>query len=171
MLFLLNGFAHFLWVILKYATTYNHPQPSITTHNHPQPPTTTHNHPQPSTTTHNYSQLSTITYNHPQQPTTIHNQPQPSTTSHNQPQPSTTTHNHPQPPKNYTKNPKLITSSQDTALTGPLEQGGREGVSTTPPQSYLLMCPFLLMSPLNVLFLKDVTKNIDENQQAKSRAS
>ena len=31
--------------------------------------------------------------------------------------------------------------------------------------------PFLLMSPLNVLFLKEVTKNVHENQQAKSRAS
>ena len=47
-------------------------------------------------------------------------------------------------------------------------RGGRGGVS--PPKD-LLMYPFLLMSPLNVLFLKDVTKNIDENQQAKSRAS
>ena len=42
-------------VILKYATTHNHPQQSTTTqktiHNHPQPPkkppTTTLNHPQP----------------------------------------------------------------------------------------------------------------------------
>ena len=47
--------------------------------------------------------------------------------------------------------------------------GGGEGVSA--PQSSLLMCPFLLMSPLNALFLKDGTKTIDENQQAKSRAS
>ena len=31
--------------------------------------------------------------------------------------------------------------------------------------------PFLLMNPLNVLFLKEVTKNVNENQQAKSRAS
>ena len=54
---------------------------------------------------------------------------------------------------------------------GPPEQGrgGGEGVSA--PQSSLLMCPFLLMSPLNALFLKDGTKTIDENQQAKSRAS
>ena len=38
-------------VILTYATTHNHRQPSTTTHNHLQPPTTTqktiHNHPQP----------------------------------------------------------------------------------------------------------------------------
>ena len=38
-------------VILKYATTLNHRQPSTTTHNHLQSPTTTqktiHNHPQP----------------------------------------------------------------------------------------------------------------------------
>ena len=39
------------------------------------------------------------------------------------------------------------------------------------PQSSLLMCPFLLVIPLNVLFLKEVTSNIHENQQAKSRAS
>ena len=38
-------------------------------------------------------------------------------------------------------------------------------------QSSLLMCPFLLMSPLNVLYLKEVTNNVHENQQAKSRAS
>ena len=74
-------FIDFLWVILKYATTHSHPQPStttqITTHNHPQPPTTTqkttHNHPQlprkPPTTIHNYPE------NHPQPSTTIHNQP------------------------------------------------------------------------------------------------
>ena len=44
-----------------------------------------------------------------------------------------------------------------------------EGASATPPplppQSYLLM------RPLNVLFLKEVIKNVHENQQAKSRAS
>ena len=45
------------------------------------------------------------------------------------------------------------------------------GPPPPPPQSYLLMCPFLLMSPLKVLFLKVTTKNVDENQQAKSRAS
>ena len=39
------------------------------------------------------------------------------------------------------------------------------------PKSSLLMCPFLLMSPLNVVFLKEVTKNIYENQQTKSRAN
>ena len=31
--------------------------------------------------------------------------------------------------------------------------------------------PFFLMSPFNVLFLKNVTQNIDENQQAKSWAN
>ena len=36
-----------------------------------------------------------------------------------------------------------------------------------PPQSSLLMCPFLLMSPLNVVFLEEVIKNVHENQQAK----
>ena len=46
-------------VILKYATSHNHPQQSTTTHNHPQPPTTAHNHPQPPTITqksHNFLQ-------------------------------------------------------------------------------------------------------------------
>ena len=54
--------------------------------------------------------------------------------------------------------------------TGPLEQG--EGISALPPpeKSSLLMCPFFLASPLNVLFLKEVTKNVHENQ-VKSRAS
>ena len=35
----------------------------------------------------------------------------------------------------------------------------------------LLIGPFLLMSPFNVLFYKEVTENVHENQQAKSRAS
>ena len=61
------------WVILKYETTHNHPQPPK------KPPTTIHNHPQQPTTIHN----------HPQLPTTIRNYPK------NQPQPSTTIHNHP----------------------------------------------------------------------------
>ena len=60
-------------------------------------------------------------------------------------------------------------------FAGPQEQGGGgEGAGQKvrqPPQSSLLMCPFLLISPLNVVFLKKVTKNIDENQQVKSRAS
>ena len=42
-------------VILKYATSHNHPQPAPTSHNHPKPSTTIHNcpknHPQPSTIT------------------------------------------------------------------------------------------------------------------------
>ena len=33
-------------------------------------------------------------------------------------------------------------------------------------QSSLLMCPFLLISPLNMLFLKKVTENVHENQEA-----
>ena len=49
-------------------------------------------------------------------------------------------------------------------ISGPLKQGGQRGR----PQSSLLMCPFLLMSSLNVRFLKEVTKNVHENQQAKS---
>ena len=70
-------------VILKYATTHNHPQPSTTTHNNPQ--------------------LSTTTQNHPKQP-------QPSATTHKHPQLFTTTRNHPEPPKNYPKKPKLVTN-------------------------------------------------------------
>ena len=96
-------------IILKYATTHNHPKPSTTTHNYPQPPITIHNHPQPppksSTTTHNY----------PQPPK------KPSTTAHNHPQPPkkpppTTTHNYSQPPKNYPKKPKLVTNSYVTTI-------------------------------------------------------
>ena len=98
-------FIIFLWVIPKYATSHNHPQPSTTTHNHPQPSTTignhaqssttTHNHPQLSTTIHNYPQPSTTTHNHPQPSTTIRNHPQQPRTTHNRPKPSTITHNHP----------------------------------------------------------------------------
>ena len=46
---------------------------------------------------------------------------------------------------------------------------GAEGASAT--HNSLLICPFLLMSPLNVFYLKEVAKNAHENQQAKSRAS
>ena len=46
---------------------------------------------------------------------------------------------------------------------------GTEGALA--PQISPLMCPFLLMNPLNVLFLKEVTKYVHENQQAKPRAS
>ena len=45
------------WVILKYATTHNHPQPSAITHNHPQPATTSHNYLQPFTTIHNHPKI------------------------------------------------------------------------------------------------------------------
>ena len=77
-------------VILKYATTCNHPQPPTAIHNHPQPSKINHNHPQPSTTTHS----------HLQPPTTTQK----------------TTHNHPQPPKFYLKQPKLVTNSYITAF-------------------------------------------------------
>ena len=99
----------FLWVIPKYATSHNHPQPSTTTHNHPQPSATTRNHPQPPTTILNYPQLSTTTHNHSQPSTTIHNHPQPPTTTQNHPQPPKTIHNHPQPPtfiQNHKKDSK-----------------------------------------------------------------
>ena len=46
---------------------------------------------------------------------------------------------------------------------------GEEGTSA--PPKFSVDVPFLLMSPLNVLFLKEETKNVLENQQAKSRAS
>ena len=39
------------------------------------------------------------------------------------------------------------------------------------PPKFSVDVPFFADEPLNILFLKDVTKNIDENQQAKSRAS
>ena len=61
----------------------------------------------------------------------------------------------------------LIQLIQLLPITGP---GGAEGASA-PLRSSLLMCPFLLMSPLNVLFLKEITQNVHENQQAKSQAS
>ena len=66
--------------------------------------------------------------------------------------------------------PKNNIRSDNFQYTGPPEQGVRVGVSPL-TQSSLLMCPFLLMSSLNVLFLKEVTKNVHENQQAESRAS
>ena len=59
----------FNWVILKYATIHNHPQPSTTTYNHlklhPQPPPKT---------TFNYPQSSTITQKLPKKPKTCHKQ-------------------------------------------------------------------------------------------------
>ena len=49
--------------------------------------------------------------------------------------------------------------------------GGTEGASASTPQSSLFMCPILLMSPLNVLFLKAVANNVHGNQQAKSQGN
>ena len=63
---------------------------------------------------------------------------------------------------------KLVT------LTGPLEQGegGRQRRrQPPPPPKFSVDVPLFLLSLLNVLFLKDVPKNVDENQQAKSQAS
>ena len=54
-------------------------------------------------------------------------------------------------------------------VAGPLEQGGKRGHQ--PPQSSLLMCPYLLVIPLNVLYLKEVNNNVHENQQAKLPAN
>ena len=48
-----------------------------------------------------------------------------------------------------------------------LRSRGEEG--REPPQISLLICLFLMVIPLNVLFLKEVTNNKHENQQAKSR--
>ena len=55
--------------------------------------------------------------------------------------------------------------------SGPPEQGGVAEVASAPPppQKFFGYVPFFLMSPLNVLFLKEVTQNLHENQQAKSR--
>ena len=47
--------------------------------------------------------------------------------------------------------------------------GGAEGPLA--PPKFSVDVPFFADSPLNVLFLKKVTNNIHENQQAKSRAS
>ena len=50
--------------------------------------------------------------------------------------------------------------------TGPLEQGcvcGETEGASAPSKLSLLMRPVLQMSPLNVLFLKEVTKNVHEN--------
>ena len=57
-----------------------------------------------------------------------------------------------------------------------LRNRGRGGISPHPPSppplpKFSVDVPFLLMSPLNVLFLKEVTKNVHENQQVKSRAN
>ena len=64
---------------------------------------------------------------------------------------------------------KLVT------LTGPPEQGegGRQRrlQLLPPPPIFSVDVPLFLLSLLNVLFLKDVPKNVDENQQAKSQAS
>ena len=62
--------------------------------------------------------------------------------------------------------------ADDTTFPGPLKQGQRG--SQAPPQNKqiktsLLMCLFLLRISLNVLFLKEVTNNVHENQRAKSR--
>ena len=91
------------WVILKYATNHNHPQPPTTTYNPPEPATTTQNHPQKQKTTYNHQQP-------PQNlPTTIHNLIPPSITTNNHTkrhkiiqnypkndlQPFKTIHNHP----------------------------------------------------------------------------
>ena len=52
---------------------------------------------------------------------------------------------------------------------------GTEGASASPPTplppKLSADVSFFLISPLNVLFLKKVTQNIHENQQAKSRAN
>ena len=83
-----------IWVILQYATTHNHSQPSTTTqkatHNYSQPPTSVRNHSQPLTTVHNHLQPPAAIHDHPK---TTHNHPQPPP-PHNHPQPSTTMHNY-----------------------------------------------------------------------------
>ena len=52
--------------------------------------------------------------------------------------------------------------------------GKTEATSTPPPPSppkFSVDVPLFLLSVLNVLFLKDAPKNVDENQQAKSQAT
>ena len=51
----------------------------------------------------------------------------------------------------------------------PSGAGGSEGASAA--SEFFVDVPFLLVSLLNVFFLTEVTKNLLENQQAKSRAS
>ena len=51
---------------------------------------------------------------------------------------------------------------RDSDSSGLLEQGGAEGSSARPPESFLLMCPFFRRA-LEVPFLKEITKNVHEN--------
>ena len=51
----------------------------------------------------------------------------------------------------------------------PSGAGGAEGASAPPKFSVDVL--FLLIGPLKVFFLNEVTKNVLENQRAKSRAS
>ena len=66
-------------------------------------------------------------------------------------------------------------NNRKSKSTGPPEQGGsREGVSSLPlpfRRELSVDVLFFLMNPLNVLFLQEVVKIVQENQQAKSRAS
>ena len=54
------------------------------------------------------------------------------------------------------------------SIAGLPEQGGRGGVSLS---KVFCECAFFVDEPLNVLFLKEVTKNVHGNQQAKLRVS
>ena len=66
---------------------------------------------------------------------------------------------------------KFLQVSTMQALRGKVK-GEAEGASAPhSPAKVLCWCDFLLMSPLNVFSLKELTKNIHENQQVKSRAS
>ena len=70
------------------------------------------------------------------------------------------------------QNMKNLSSNLIFAFLAQVHRSTRgRGSVTSPSQSSLLMCSFLLRSPLNVLFLKEVHKNVHENQQAKSGAS
>ena len=55
----------------------------------------------------------------------------------------------------------LLSTSRRTRPSG---GGGKRGLQHF--QSSLLMYPFLLISPLNMLFSKKVTENVHENQEA-----
>ena len=63
----------------------------------------------------------------------------------------------------------LFRTFEEYVIFQALRNRGAEGAST--PPKFSAGVPFLLMSPLNMLFLKEVTKNVRENQQLKSRAS
>ena len=62
----------------------------------------------------------------------------------------------------------LVQKNTMRAGAGPPRNSGRE---RQPPPKISVDMRFFADEPLNVLFLKEETKYVDENQHAKSRAS